>query len=45
MVNSQGRFDIDELLNWTKTLSENGLKAEIAIVDDEMHANMYHFHY
>ena len=34
-------FDIDELLDWTKSLSENGMKAEIAIVDDEMDVTMY----
>ena len=34
-------FDIDELLNWTKSLAEKGLKAEIAIVDDEMDVTMY----
>ena len=34
-------FDIDELLNWTKSLSEKDLKAEIAIVDDEMDVTMY----
>ena len=38
---AKDQLDIDDLLNWTKSLSSNGLKGEIAIVDDEMDVTIY----
>ena len=38
---AKDEFDINELLDWTMSLSENSRKAEIAIVDDEMDVTMY----
>jgi len=38
---AKDQLDIDDLLNWTKSLSSRGLKGEIAIVDDEMDVTIY----
>ena len=38
---AKGKFDIDDLLDWIQSISNENLKGEFAIVDDEMDVTMY----